>query len=94
MRGEQQGIIIAFVGRPFLAIGYDSRILLKAEIILFDFAGIAQQRGGKPARQRGLTYSFGSIQQDGLWYAPLLRHGEERVRDGGVTVEVFEHGGR
>ncbi len=91
MRGEQQRIVVALVGRPFLAIGDDLSIVLQAEIILFDFPCVTKQRGGKPPGQCGFSHSFGSIQQNSLRDASLARHAEQNVSDGGVAVEILEH---
>ena len=90
MRGKQQWVFVALIGRPLFALrdGFDIRF--QAEIILLDFAGVTDHGRRKSPRQGGFADSFGAVQQNGLRNALLLRHREQGLGDLRITVEMFE----
>ena len=57
----------------------DFEIVRQAEIVLLDFAGIAEQQRRKTPGQRGLTHALGPGKQQGLRDA-LLRRSCARAR--------------
>src|SRR5579875_3979 len=88
--GEQQGVVGALVGGPFLALVDEVEVLRQAEVVLFDFVGVAEERGGKAPGEGCFADAFGSAEQDGLGKPAALDHVGQGCGGGGVAVEIRE----
>ena len=91
VRCKQQRVLIAFVGRPLLALRDDVAIRFQAEIVELDFFRAAHQRRGEAPDQSSLSHPFGSIEQQCLRNALLLRHREERLGNRAIAMKIAEH---
>ena len=90
MGGEEQRIVVALIGGPFLARGHGFEVVRKAEIVALDEVGAAQQAGAEPAREGGLAHAFGTGEQEGLRQAVLRQHLLERLDGARIAPEVIE----
>ena len=78
--GEQQRVLVALVGGPFLARGDGLEVVRQAEVVLFDPLGVAQQARAQAARERGLAHALGAGEEQGLREAVVRDHLFERAR--------------
>ena len=79
-RGEQQRVLVALVGGPFLARGDGFEVVRQAEVVLFDLLRVAQQARAQAAGQGGFADALGAGEEQGLRQAVLRDHLLERAR--------------
>ena len=89
--GEQQRVLVALVGGPFLAGGDGLQVVRQAQVVLFDLLGVAQQARAQAAGQRGLPHALGTGEEQGLREALVRDHPLQRAGDVRVAPEVVKH---
>ena len=90
MRGEQEGIIGAFVLSPFISLLNGLEIRWQTQIIVLDLSWLSEKRGSKAPSQRCFPNTFWAAEKNGLGNAILLDHVSERAGDARVAVEIWE----